>query len=281
MRIAITGATGFIGRHVLKRLSAEQVDIVCVGRQPATRVSAESYVTLSLENATENVFEQLGRPDVLLHLAWGGLPNYRSLHHFDTELPLQYKFLRLMVEGGLRNVLGVGTCFEYGMQSGPLHESMASRPANPYGFAKDVFRQQLEYLADLHGVRATWARLFYVWGPGQGTGSLFSLMQAAAARGDECFDMSQGEQLRDYLYVSEVADALVHLALHPSGQGIVNVCSGRPISVRRLAEQWMETFGWKLRLNLGRLPYPDYEPLAFWGDASRLHGLLGQTNSNP
>jgi nucleoside-diphosphate-sugar epimerase len=274
MRIAITGATGFIGRHVLKRLSAEQVDIVCVGRQPTTRGNVGTYVTLSLEDATEKVFEQLGQPDVLMHLAWGGLPNYRSLHHFDRELPLQYRFVRLMVEGGLRHVLGVGTCFEYGMQSGPLHESTATSPANPYGFAKDVFRQQLEYLADRHGARATWARLFYVWGPGQGAGSLFPLMQAAAARGDECFNMSQGEQLRDFLPVTEVADALVRLALHPSSQGIVNVCSGRPISVRRLAEQWVEIFGWKLRLNLDRLPYPDYEPLAFWGDANKLHGLL-------
>ena len=278
MKIAVTGATGFIGGHVLHRLAVEKVEIVRVGRT-AKDTGPGAFVTLPLENASEDVFERLGRPDVLIHLAWGGLPNYKSLNHIDTELPLHYRFIRLMVEGGLRHVLGVGTCFEYGMQSGPLHESLTARPSNPYGFAKDVLRQQLEYLADRHGARVTWARLFYMWGPGQGSGSLFPSMQAAAARGDEFFDMSQGEQLRDFLPVVDVADALVRLALHPSNHGIVNVCSGHPISVRRLAEQWTEEFRWKLRLNMGRSPYPDYEPLAFWGDASKLVKLLAQTAS--
>lgn len=280
MKVAVTGCGGFIGKHILKRLAKEQVEIVYVDRKPAGADVIGTCVKLALEDATESVFEQLGRPDILIHLAWGGLPNYRSLHHFDIELPLHYRFIRLMVEGGLRQVVGVGTCFEYGMQSGPLSESMRTNPANPYGFAKDVLRQQLQYLANQHGARVTWARLFYMWGEGQGPGSLFPLMQAAVARGDKSFDMSQGEQLRDFLPVTEVANALVALALHPSSQGIVNICSGHPISVRRLAEQWIETFGWKLRLNLGRLPYPDYEPFAFWGDATRLQGLLAQDTSS-
>jgi len=163
MKIAVTGANGFIGQHVLQRLAAEHVEIVCVGRK-ALGPSIGTYVSLALEDATEHVFDQLGRPDVLIHLAWGGLPNYRSLNHFETELPLHYRFLKLMVEGGLRHVVGVGTCFEYGMQSGNLRESMPTYPANPYGFAKDVLRQQLEYLVNLHGARATWARLFYMMG---------------------------------------------------------------------------------------------------------------------
>jgi nucleoside-diphosphate-sugar epimerase len=275
MKIAVTGATGFIGEHVVHRLALEKVEIVRSGRS-ANATGPGVYVTLPLENSSVDVFERLGRPDVLIHLAWGGLSNYKSLSHIDSELPMNYRFIRHMVEGGLRHVIGVGTCFEYGMQSGPLHELLTPRPTNPYGFAKDVLRQQLEYLAARHGARVTWARLFYMWGPRQGSHSLFQLMQAAAARGDEFFDMSQGEQLRDFLPVADVADALVRLALHPSNQGIVNVCSGHPISVRRLAELWIEEFGWKFRLNMGRLPYPDYEPLAFWGDASKLHKLLAQ-----
>jgi len=104
-------------------------------------------------------------------------------------------------------------------------------------------------------------------------------MQAAVARGDKFFDMSKGEQLRDFLHVTEVVNSLVCLALHPSSHGVINVCSGQPISVRRLAEQWIETFEWNLRLNLGKHPYADYEPMAFWGDASRLQGLLAQENT--
>jgi dTDP-6-deoxy-L-talose 4-dehydrogenase (NAD+) len=80
--------------------------------------------------------------------------------------------------------------------------------------------------------------------------------------------MSGGEQLRDYLPVREVARRLVRLALTPRDLGPVNVCSGTPISVRRLVEGWIKEHGWKIELKLGALPYPDYEPMAFWGEDS-------------
>jgi nucleoside-diphosphate-sugar epimerase len=275
MRIAVTGSTGFIGRHVLERLSIENVDVVCISRNDIKSNGSQEHIKLSLENVDQNIFEKLGRPDALLHLAWGGLPNYKSLHHINNELPMQYRFLRLMVEGGLSRIIGVGSCFEYGMQSGSLNELVATNPCNPYGFAKDVFRKQLEYLANQNNTKMIWARLFYMWGSGQYEGSLYSLMKAAAERGDKVFSMSMGEQLRDYLHVSYVADAIVRLTLDPSVEGVVNVCSGRPISIRRLAEEWVETYGWDLHLNFGDKPYLNYEPFAFWGDNSKLTQIVG------
>ena len=104
----------------------------------------------------------MGRPDVLIHLAWGGLPNYRSLHHFEHELPIQYRFLSDLVRSGLSGLVVAGTCFEYGMQSGQLSEDMGSCPDNPYGFAKDALRRQLEYLHEVNSFALTWARLFYI-----------------------------------------------------------------------------------------------------------------------
>jgi dTDP-6-deoxy-L-talose 4-dehydrogenase (NAD+) len=82
--------------------------------------------------------------------------------------------------------------------------------------------------------------------------------------------MSGGEQMRDYLPVTEVARAIVSLAMKESDIGIVNVCSGRPVSVRRLVEGWISENGWNIELNLGRYPYPDYEPMAFWGSPEKL-----------
>jgi nucleoside-diphosphate-sugar epimerase len=277
MKIAITGANGFVGQHMLARLSEEPVEVVCVGRRTEGWTRFGTYLTIPFEHTPEDIFERLGRPDLLIHLAWDSLTNYRALRHFDTELPLHYEFVRRLVEGGLRRVLVTGTCFEYGMKYGALHEGMVADPVNPYGFAKNAFRQQIEYLALEHGIQSTWARLFYMWGPGQSIGSLYSLIQAAVTRGDSSFDMSLGEQLRDYLPVAEVADRLVRLALHPKASGIFNVCSGSPISVRRLAEHWIETHQWKIQLNLGCRPYPDYEPLAFWGDVSKLTNLIGDS----
>jgi dTDP-6-deoxy-L-talose 4-dehydrogenase (NAD+) len=85
--------------------------------------------------------------------------------------------------------------------------------------------------------------------------------------------MSGGEQLRDYLPVGQIAERLVSLALTARNNGIVNVCSGIPVSVRELVERWVEQNGWAIRLDLGRYPYPDYEPMAFWGDRRKLDRL--------
>lgn len=280
MKIAVTGATGFVGRHVLRELARRDIGIVAVARTeppPEMDLPHAEWVSMDITNAPDDAFERLGRPDALVHLAWGGLPNYRSPRHFEEQLPAQYRFLKTLVEAGLTDILVTGTCFEYGMQSGPLHESLEARPANPYGFAKDALRRQLQYLQTVRPFNLVWARLFYLFGEGQAENSLLPQLRRAVARGDAEFDMSGGEQLRDYLPVSEVACCLVQLAEKRADLGVLNVCSGRPVSVRGLVEGWIRDNGWPIALNLGRYPYPDYEPMAFWGDRSRLDGLLEAT----
>ncbi len=280
MKIAVTGATGFIGRHVLNELARQGVESIAVvrpARSPADGLLAlpcAGVVHIDIRNPPANAYDLLGRPDALIHLAWGGLPNYRSLHHFEQELPAHYRFLKALVESGLGNLQVVGTCFEYGMQSGPLGEDLATRPSNPYGFAKDSLRRQLEYLQTATPFNLVWSRLFYLHGEGQAANSLLPQLGKAVARGDKFFDMSGGEQLRDYLPVTEVARCLVALALRQSDIGLVNVCSGQPVSVRRLVEDWIAENGGSIKLNLGRYPYPDYEPMAFWGDRRKLDRLL-------
>ncbi len=274
MKVAVTGATGFIGAHVLADLVRRGVELVATSRGTAAAASdppGVQWVALDLHAPAADDFERLGRPDVLVHLAWSGLPNYRSLHHFEHELPAQYAFLSGLVRQGLGAMVVAGTCFEYGFQSGPLAPSSETRPANPYGFAKDCLRRQLQFLQQQDGFRLAWARLFYLYGEGQASGSLYPLLRQAVARGDRSFPMSGGEQLRDYLPVTEVARRLVDLAGATVGPGpvpgVVNVCSGSAISVRGLVERWIRERGWKIELELGRHPYPDYEPLAFWGAA--------------
>jgi nucleoside-diphosphate-sugar epimerase len=276
MKVALTGATGFVGSHVAAQLEDRKIPYVACGRDPAKWRADAPFVSLNTAEPPAKAFERMGSPDVVIHLAWGGLPNYRSRHHFETELPQHYALLRQMADAGLRRLLVVGTCFEYGMRDGALSETMAPAPANPYGLAKDTLRAQLQYLAESSGIQLTWARLFYMWGERQATGSLYSLLSSAARRGDRTFDMSGGEQLRDYLPVATVADYLVRLAARQEGSGVVNICSGRPISVRRLVEGWIAENNWDISLRLGRYPYPDYEPMAFWGNAEKLHKCLNE-----
>lgn len=268
MKIVVTGATGFIGQHVLSHLRKHAVDVTAVIRPSSTKASMlrdETVIALDMHNPPAKAFELMGCPDVLIHLAWDGLPNYGSLHHYETELPSQYRFLKSLVGAGLPAMVVAGTCFEYGMQSGPLSVGCETRPANPYGYAKDALRRQLQFLRDQTPFALTWARLFYLYGEGQSEMSLFSQLKCAVERGDTVFNMSGGEQLRDYLDVAEAARRIVDLALGDGNQHIVNVCSGKPISVRRLVETWIKDQGWPIQLNLGHYPYSTYEPMAFWG----------------
>ena len=273
MKIGVTGASGFVGRHVLIELLQHEVEVVAVTRD-ATRLARLSKVVrvveMDIAHPYSGNFDEMGRPDVLIHLAWDGLPNYRSLRHFETELPGQYHFLEGMIKAGLPSLLVTGTCFEYGMQSGALAADALTKPCNPYGYAKDALRKQLEFLKSVTPFNLMWARLFYMYGEGQSDTSLYPKLKEASLRGDKVFNMSGGEQLRDYLSVEEVARQIIQLAIRPHDTGAVNICSGNPISVRRQVEKWLQENNWKMDLNLGYYPYPDYEPMAFWGNWQRL-----------
>lgn len=270
MKVAVTGARGFVGRHVLAELERRDIEVVASARPGSARRDGPSgarvrWIEADIHEAGQDCFDTFGRPDVMIHLAWGGLPNYRSLHHFESELPAHYAFLARMVRAGLPALVCTGTCFEYGLQSGPLTAATETRPGNAYGLAKDTLRKQLQQLQATHPFALSWARLFYLYGEGQPESSLLPMLRRAVAAGDAKFSMSGGEQLRDYLPVGDVARCLVDLALNPRDRGPLNVCSGRPMSVRRLVERWIAENGWSIALDLGKLPYPDYEPLAFWG----------------
>lgn len=284
MKVAVTGASGFIGQHVLAELARSSVEVVAVTRT-ATKLpivnTTIKIVEMDISCPDSNSFNRLGRPDVLIHLAWDGLPNYKSLHHFETELPRQYTFLKALVDAGLPSLLVAGTCFEYGMRSGPLSEDMDTFPGNPYGYAKDALRKQMEFLQSTTAFTLTWARLFYMYGEGQPMSSLYPLLKNAVQRREPLFNMSGGEQLRDYLPADEVARLLVALAKHQVDLGVVNVSAGTPISVRKLVEGWLDENGWEIELNLGYYPYPDYEPMAFWGDRRYLNKILEEIGDLP
>lgn len=277
MKVAVTGASGFIGRNVLTALLRENVEIFAITRDIKKLANLDesiNIIELDISNCDSSGFKKMGSPDVLIHLAWDGLPNYKSLHHFETELPKQYKFLRSVIDGGLDSIIVAGTCFEYGMQSGALSADMIPNPNNPYGYAKNALRQQLEFLKQTKIFNLTWARLFYMYGENQAKTSLYSQLRDAVKRGDKVFNMSGGEQLRDYLSIEDVSNQIVCLALTQNDIGITNICAGKPISVRQQVERWLIENNWEIELNLGFYPYPDYEPMEFWGDRNRLNTVV-------
>jgi dTDP-6-deoxy-L-talose 4-dehydrogenase (NAD+) len=271
----VTGATGFVGRHVVAALVARNHEVIAVSRDTAKAKSmawwgAVRFVSCDVHSTELDISRALGTADILVHLAWPGLPNYRGLFHFEQNLPADYQFIKMMIDAGIKRVMVTGTCFEYGMQSGALSEDMCTQPSNPYGLAKDALRRFLGQLQEHVAFDLQWVRLFYMYGPGQNPGSLLAQLERSIENKESVFNMSGGEQLRDYLPIEEVAQRLTWLVERPACKGVINCCSGKPISVRKLVEDWIAARGDKIRPNLGHFPYPDYEPMAFWGDGTKL-----------
>jgi dTDP-6-deoxy-L-talose 4-dehydrogenase (NAD+) len=159
------------------------------------------------------------------------------------------------------------------MQEGCLSETMPPRPANPYAKAKNDLRIFLEQQQSDRCV-LKWIRLFYMYGKGQNPNSLFSQLETALANHQERFNMSGGEQVRDYLHVDTVAQYLTKIARLPQTTGVINCCSGQPVTVKKMVEDYLTRSHRHISLNLGYYPYPDYEPFRFWGDASKLKTIL-------
>jgi dTDP-6-deoxy-L-talose 4-dehydrogenase (NAD+) len=162
------------------------------------------------------------------------------------------------------------------MQYGPLCEDAQTFPSTAYGLAKDTLRKALEQIRSKQPYILQWVRLFYLFGEGQNPNSLLAQLERAIKEGQEVFKMSRGDQLRDYMRVEDAAQRIASLLDHPDCHGVINCCSGNPISVRQIVEDRCTERGARIRLERGFYDYPSYEPLAFWGVPAKLK-LLAET----
>lgn len=279
-KILVTGATGFIGNYVINELLLRNCEVIATSSSQAKAIAAGwysqvKYVPFDLTTFNNNInyYSFFGEPDAIIHLAWEGLPNYKAPFHVQENLPRHLTFLENLVNNGLKDLLVTGTCFEYGMKEGCLLEDMETEPANPYALAKDQLRRALEKLAVEKQIHFKWVRLFYMYGKGQGANSLFSQLDKALVNKEPVFNMSGGEQERDFLPVEEVAKNIVAIALQNKVEGIINCCSGRPVAVKDLVQEYLAANNKTIKLNLGYYTYTDYEPMKFWGDNSKLKSI--------
>ena len=271
----VTGATGFVGRHVVSELLTRGHSVIAVARdlkraQEMPWFERVEFIECDLHENFQTLLNAEYLPDVLVHLAWPGLPNYQDFFHINKNLPVDLTFLEAVVKSGVSHVMVAGTCLEYGMQYGPLTEIMDTKPSTPYGFAKDALRKALQLLQEEKQFTLQWMRLFYIYGEGQNKKSLLAQLDRAIDEGGVVFNMSSGDQLRDYLPIQEVAKNFVIALENPQVEGVINCCSGSPISVFDLVQQRCLAKASNIKLNRGYYPYPSYEPLAFWGVPEKL-----------
>lgn len=280
-KILVTGGSGFIGSQVIAHLLGSysyDVIVTDIDEKRAMKFDWYNKVTFieyDISIPYDNLFDKFKSPDLILHLAWEGLPNYKNYLHIEKNLVNNIYFLRNIICSGAKDITVLGTCFEYGLKNGKLHEDIETAPCTYYGLAKDTLQKTLKLLCEEYNVTYKWIRLFYVKSNRSGDRSILGLLNEALSAGEKSFNMSGGEQLRDFMNISDIISHICKITSQKDVTGIINCCSGIPISIRKLVENYIEEKKKEIGLNLGYYPYPDYEPMAFWGDTNKLKKIIG------
>ena len=216
MKILISGATGFIGSNLIDGLLVDgRHEIIATSRNQKKAKTFNwfervEYIPYDLDDDSDNnLYEMFFKPDTVIHLAWDGLPNYNALIHIEKNLFNNYRFIKNLIKNGLKDITIAGTCFEYGIQNGCLSENIKTNPSNSYAISKDALHKFIIQLKKEYYFDYRWVRLFYMYGGGQSEYSLISLLDKAIKNGDKEFNMSGGEQLRDFLHINDVVQNLI------------------------------------------------------------------------
>ncbi|MFZ4671052.1 MAG: NAD-dependent epimerase/dehydratase family protein [Flavobacterium sp.] len=259
-KILVTGASGFVGKHVVKLLSEMDVDIILL-----IRSGRESLFT-NISNITRIVFtddlfceseswfyEQCKEVDIIIHAAWYAEPGkyLQSNKNIDCLIG-SISFAKASIRAGIKKFVGIGTCFEYNFQNGFLSINTPLEPASIYASSKASLYFSLFHLFQNHSIHFAWCRLFYLFGEGEDERRLVPYLRKKMISG-EVAELSSGNQIRDFSNVSDVAKKIVKVALG-SQTGPINICTGIPITIRQLAENIAGEYGKVELLKFGARP---------------------------
>jgi nucleoside-diphosphate-sugar epimerase len=270
----LTGASGLVGRHALLALAESGHEVHAVARRRGPELAGVRWHEADLLAGWEVVDEV--RPEVLVHLAW--YAEHGRFWSSPENLPWVQASLGLLqgfAAAGGRRVVIAGSCAEYewgGVQD--LHErSSPLEPDTLYGACKDALRRIACAYAREAPLELAWARLFFLYGPGEAPGRLVPAVIRALLAGERV-ETTAGEQVRDFMHVEDVAEALVGL-VGSDVSGAVNVASGRGVSISQVLDEIGTLIGSSELIDRGARPTPASEPPRIVADVRRLEREVG------
>ena len=212
------------------------------------------------------------KPKVCVHLAWYVEPgNYLQDLRSVSCLKQSLDLLEELSGSGCGRVVMVGSCAEYGVMSELAQEDGDTWPNTLYGACKLALSHVVRELAANMGMEFAWGRIFCIYGPYEDPRRVLPALITSLAKGER-FAATSGQQVRDYLYVEDVAKGLLALAETDDG-GIFNICSAEPVSMRELMESVGNIMGCKELIRFGQVSASGHDPVFVCGDNRRLLGL--------
>ena len=276
-KVIVTGAGGFIGLHCLPYLVAKGFEVHAISTRQVDLDSPGVIwhcVDLLDSEKIQQLFLKI-RPTHLLHFAWITDPgNYwnsmENFHWLKASVTIMQKF----AEAGGERILMAGTCAEYDWRYGFCSEELT--PLNPqsvYGCCKNSMQQLLSSFCENNGLSWAWGRIFFLYGPRENPFRLVpevinALLKNKVAR------CSRGDQLRDYLYVKDVASAFVAL-LDSQFNGPANIASGNAVTIRQIVNTVAEKIDRSDLIQFGALPDKPDDPSVLIADVRQLVESIG------
>lgn len=259
-RVLLTGATGFVGRHVLRTLLERGETVRAITRKPLDAApAAVKQVTVDdlFAASGATLAEACAGTDTIIHCAWYAEPG-EYLHSPRNLACLRgtLAFAEAARQAKVGRFVGIGTCFEYAMSAEPLPVAAPLDPKTPYASAKAA--AFIALAGNLPPSAFAWCRLFYLFGEGEDERRFVAYVRRQLSRG-EPVELTAGTQVRDFLNVAEAARQIVEIALSDFS-GPANICSGRPQTIRAMAENIADEYGRRDLLRFGARPENSVDP---------------------
>ena len=255
--VLLTGATGFVGRQVLRTLGERGVRVRVVVREGSQR-NILSTTAIESAVAAPDIFakhadwwaEVCKGVDTVIHVAWYAEPGkyLQSAKNMDCLMGT-LQLAKGAAHAKVRRFIGIGTCFEYDLTAGKLSIETPLRPSTSYAGAKAAVFMAMSQWLPQRGVEFAWCRLFYLYGEGEDERRLVPTVRGRVKAG-EPVELTSGNHIRDYLDVRDAGRMIVETALGEA-QGPVNICSGIPVTIRQVAEQIADEYGRRDLLKFG------------------------------
>ena len=272
-RVLVTGAGGYIGRHVVAALCDMGAEVTAEDFRTDGIDARANALVYDIFNGSAAMFRELGSPDACLHMAWKDGFVHNSDAHMGF-LSMHYNFLRGMIDGGLKQLAVMGTMHEIGYWEGAIDENTPCNPISMYGVAKDALRRSAFLMVREKDVCLQWLRAYYIYGDDKRAVSVFGKLLQAEEAGKDTFPFTSGKNLYDFIHVDELSRQIAAAVLQTEVDGIINCCTGKPMSLADKVEGYIREHGMKIRLEYGAFPDRAYDSPGVWGDAGKIQAIM-------